>query len=156
MSDRVWKRHANPWSVWTRFATLPFLALAIWSRDWIDLWSLIPIGLLVFWLWINPRLFPIPKTTKTWASKATFGERVWLNRKKIPIPPHHLLAIRILVGLTGIGAFLAAYGLIVLNLSITIIGVLLVYLGKMWFLDRMVWLYEDLKKNNEEYRGWEY
>jgi hypothetical protein len=28
MDDRAWARHANPWSVWTRFATLPFLLLA--------------------------------------------------------------------------------------------------------------------------------
>jgi hypothetical protein len=28
-----WQRHANPVSVWTRFAVLPLLALAVWSRD---------------------------------------------------------------------------------------------------------------------------
>jgi hypothetical protein len=28
-----WMRHANPWSVWTRFAVLPLLILAVWSRD---------------------------------------------------------------------------------------------------------------------------
>jgi hypothetical protein len=30
-----WMRHANPVSVWTRFAVLPLLALAVWSREWI-------------------------------------------------------------------------------------------------------------------------
>ena len=28
-----WMRHANPWSVWTRFAVLPLLILAVWSRE---------------------------------------------------------------------------------------------------------------------------
>ena len=30
-----WLRHANPASVWTRFAIMPVLAVAIWSYDWI-------------------------------------------------------------------------------------------------------------------------
>jgi hypothetical protein len=30
-----WMRHANPVSVWTRFAVLPLMALAVWSREWI-------------------------------------------------------------------------------------------------------------------------
>ena len=32
----------------------------------------------------------------------------------------------------------------------------LIYLGKMWFLDRMVWLYEDMKDTTPEYRSWLY
>ncbi len=33
MSDSVWERHANPWSVWTRYPCLPLLALAVPSVD---------------------------------------------------------------------------------------------------------------------------
>ena len=28
MSDEAWRRHANPWSVWTRFAAIPLMMLA--------------------------------------------------------------------------------------------------------------------------------
>ena len=31
MTDEAWKRHANPWSVWTRFGAIPLMILAIWS-----------------------------------------------------------------------------------------------------------------------------
>ena len=34
-----WMRHASPVSVWTRFAVLPLLAAAVWSRDWIGWWN---------------------------------------------------------------------------------------------------------------------
>ena len=44
MDDKTWSRHANPWSVWTRFLVFPILALAIWSRVWLGWYSLIPIG----------------------------------------------------------------------------------------------------------------
>jgi hypothetical protein len=45
MTDDVWRRHANPWSVYTRFAAIPPLIMAIWSRTWIGLWCLLPIAL---------------------------------------------------------------------------------------------------------------
>ena len=35
LSGQSWMRHANPASVWTRFAVLPLLMLSVWSRDWI-------------------------------------------------------------------------------------------------------------------------
>ena len=63
MSDGVWARHANPWSVWTRMATLPVLLLALWSRAWIGWWALLPVAAVLVWTWLNPRLFPPPRTT---------------------------------------------------------------------------------------------
>ena len=57
MSDEVWARHANPWSVWTRFSILPLLVAAIWSRVWIGRWALLPTAAVVLWAWLNPRLF---------------------------------------------------------------------------------------------------
>ena len=50
MSDEAWKRHANPWSVWTRFAAIPLMILAIWSRLWLGWWCLVPITAVIVWL----------------------------------------------------------------------------------------------------------
>jgi len=36
-----------------------------------------------------------------------------------------------------------------------LMGISLVYLGKLWFMDRMVWLYEDMK-HLPEYGKYEY
>jgi len=149
-------RHANPWSVWTRFVILPLLALAVWSYVWINWYSLLPVGLLLFWTWINPRFFGKPKTTKRWASKAVFGERVWLRRKELPIPQHHLRAITILNIITASGLPFLLWGLYYLQIWPVIFGLALVIFGKMWFLDRMVWVYEDMKGSSEEYLSWEY
>jgi len=32
----------------------------------------------------------------------------------------------------------------------------MVYCGKLWFLDRMVWLYEEMKELHPPYRRWLY
>lgn len=67
LDDAGWERHANPWSVHTRVAIWPFLVLALWSFHWIGANALIPLGAIVLWAFINPRVFPPPASTKSWA-----------------------------------------------------------------------------------------
>lgn len=81
MDDATWRRHANPWSVWTRATVLPLIILAVWSRVWIGRWSLVLVALSVLWMWLHPRVFGEPKTSRHWASRGVMGERVWLNRR---------------------------------------------------------------------------
>ena len=51
LDDEGWARHANPWSGWTRvITTLPLLVAAIWSRAWLGYWSLIAIGVALWWI----------------------------------------------------------------------------------------------------------
>jgi len=145
--DDSWLKHANPWSVWSRFATLPFIIIAIWSRIWIGWYCLIPLSILVFWVIVNPTLFSKPASFENWGSKAVLGERIYMSRKDVPIPAHHRLPITILNILQTIGGLLLAYGLWELHIYLTILGTVSIYLSKMWFLDRMVWLYEDTNRH---------
>ena len=156
MTDDVWARHANPWSLWTRYSTMPILALAVWSRVWIGWWAVLPVVAALVWVYINPRIFRKPKTTQSWTSKSVLGERVWLNRKTVPVPRHHYKIINFLTAVSSVGAITCVYGLIVLSVWPTVFGIVLVFLGKTWFLDRMAWLYEEMKDNNPEYRSWLY
>ncbi len=148
-------RHANPWSVWTRNTALPFLVFAFWSRVWLGWTSLLLILLALAWTFINPRLFSPPPSTDTWASRAVLGERVWSNRNHIPVPSHHRQVPHLLNIVTGIGFLAVVWGTLVLDLWFLLAGFALVYLGKFWFLDRMVWLYADMQQV-PEYREWLY
>lgn len=157
MSEDAWARHANPWSVWTRVTTaLPLFILAVWSRVWLGWLSLIPVAIAVVWIWLNPRIFPKPRSTNNWASKGVFGERVWLNRDKIPVPQHHRHVPNILTSVSALGMVFVIWGLVVLHIWSTLLGTALIYLGKLWFVDRMVWLYQDMKDVNPEYQSWLY
>ena len=81
MTDEVWSRYTNPWSVWTRFLTLGLIVLAVWYRNVLGALFWYLLVALAIWIWLNPRVFPKPSTTDRWSSKAVLGERVWLNRK---------------------------------------------------------------------------
>ncbi|MEM1420767.1 MAG: DUF6653 family protein [Pseudomonadota bacterium] len=154
MDDEAWARHANPWSVLTRFSVLPLIVLAIWSRVWIGWWCLVPIAAALWWNWWNPRAFGPPGSTDNWMSKGVFGERVFLNRAKVPIPAHHERAGKTLAALSVPGALALIYGLIMLDPEWTIFGMFAAVLPKVWFVDRMVWLYQDMKEADPRYREW--
>ncbi len=139
-----WMKHTNPWSIWTRFATLPFIILAVWSRVWIGWYCLIPISILFIWIIINPTLFRVPKSIDNWGSKAVLGERYWSERKTTPVPKHHAAVIFILTLLQSIGGTILIIGLWKLEINLTIIGTITAYMAKMWFLDRMVWIYHEM------------
>jgi hypothetical protein len=152
-----WMRHANALSVWTRFSVLSLIALAIWSRDWIGWYSLIPIALALVWMMVNPLLFPPPRSTRNWASKSVFGERIWVDRNRVDIPAQFRSPVpNTANALAGVGMLVLAYGLITFDVLPTIAGILVVSIGKLWYLDRMVLLFEDMKRRDAEYATWEF
>jgi len=155
MDESTWKRHSNPWSVVTRSTVTPILVLALWSRVVFGLYSIILVIFSLIWMYINPRVFSPPKSTNNWASKGVFGERVWVNRDKVPIPEKHRRAPNILSIVSGIGFIFVIFGTYKLDILIVLFGFSLNILGKLWFVDRMVWLYEDMK-HLPEYGKFEY
>ena len=156
LNESKWVNHANPWSVYTRFFIPVLLVLAIWSRVWLGIFCLIPIGVVIVWNFVNPLIFPHPKSTKNWASKCTFGERIWIKRKEYAIPKRHTKFPNWLMVFSAFSLPFLVYGLYHLDIWTTVAGLLIMASGKAWFLDRMVWLYEDMKKGSEEFAKWEY
>lgn len=156
LTDENWMKHANPWSVWTRYSVLPIIVLAFWSRTWIGWWCLIPGLISIAWMFFNPVVFRPPKSTKNWASKSVLGERVYLNRDNIDIPEVHKKPVHKILNLvSSTGVALAIWAIVTYSIWGAILGTALAYLGKSWYLDRMVWLFEDMKET-PEYSKWLY
>ena len=86
LDDTGWHRHANPWSVWTRFAILPAATLVLFLRPTLGAWTVVLLAILIAWSWLNPRAFPPPASTSSWAARAVMGERLWLDRGAHPSP----------------------------------------------------------------------
>ncbi len=153
-NEDVWLKHANPWSVYTRALSSPLLVIGVWSRQWIGWYCLIPIAIVMLWIWLNPRLFPAPKSFNNWASKSVMGERLLANDPPKALLDYHKPMRNLLNSLSGVGFLLMVLGLIWLHIWLTIIGVLLQIIFKFWYLDRMVWLMESAAAKNPEYQSW--
>ena len=141
MSDETWKRHANPWSVWTRFAAIPLMILGIWSRVWLGWCCLVPIAAVIVWLWLNPRVFAAVETPTSWAAKGIYGERIWLN-ERARVPADLRAVLRLLMGVAAIGFAILAFGLITLRVWPTIFGASLIVLSQLWRIDRFGLFFE--------------
>ena len=106
---------------------------------------LLPLAVVVLWLWLNPRVFaPIHEPT-AWASKGIFGEEVWA-RRRAEVPVAHRAALRLIAVPGVVGIALLGWGLVALEVWPTISGVALVVLAQLWRIDRLVWMYEDLSR----------
>lgn len=152
-----WTRHANPVSVVTRFAVLPLLALSIWSRDWIGWWSVVPVVLSLVFMMVNPLLFPKPRSTRNWASRGVFGERVWSQRTSVAVPAQFTpQVLRVTYAIQAAGAVAFGYGLVRLDVIATLTGLVILQTAKAWYIDRQVLLFEDMKQRHAEYAAWEY
>ena len=107
---------------------------------------------------VNPVLFPEPRSTMNWASRSVLGERIWTDRHKAEIPdqsrrsrvPNVTYAFQIF------GLAVLAYGLVALRLLDVVIGMVITQCAKAWYLDRIVLLFEDMKRSRPEYAMWEY
>ena len=154
----AWMRHANPASVWTRFTVLSLLSLAVWSRDWIGIWCLAPIALSIAWMFVNPKFFGPPKSTRNWASRSVLGERIWVDADKATLPEQFRSKTTAWVAnaYSGIGLALLAYGLFDLNVLAAVSGILITHGGKAWYLDRMVLLFADMKDRDRKYAAWDF
>jgi hypothetical protein len=147
MTDEAWRRHANPWSIYTRFAAIPAMILAIWSRVWIGGWALVPVAVVVVWLWLNPHVFPPVTRPRNWASKGIYGEKLWLLDRS-QVPQEHRAILRLLIALGLIGFVLMGRGLWKLRLWPTVFGATLVAVAQLWRIDRMGILYEERERAN--------
>ncbi|HEY6740285.1 MAG TPA: DUF6653 family protein [Actinopolymorphaceae bacterium] len=148
MSDEAWRRHANPWSVWTRFAAIPAMLLAIWSRVWLGWWCLAAVAVVILWLWLNPHVFPPIEQPRSWAAKGIYGEKLWL-RHRDRVPTGHRAVLRLLVATGSVGFVLLLWGLVRLEAWPTVFGATVLVLAQLWRIDRFVALYETASRAPE-------
>lgn len=154
MDERTWRRHANPWSVRTRIPLLVAFVAVIFWRDLLGWWTLPLLAACGVWTFLNPRIFPEPVSTDNWASKVVMGERVWLNRRTVPIPAHHAQWALGPTVASAIGLVPLAWGLVIQDFWMTAFGTLWVVTSKLWFVDRMAWLYDDMARTTPAYAAW--
>jgi hypothetical protein len=147
LSERTWLRHANPWSVWTRYAAFPLLVLAVWSWHWIGCRSIVAISAVVLFLIVNPWLFPQPRSTRNWASMAVLGERVWLAEQRAFLPQQ--FAALSFANIVALG-----WGIYATDMVLTIVSTINVLVAKSWSNDRMVWLFTERCRTSPEYASW--
>ena len=94
----IFARHCNPWSAWTRWASIPLILLPVWTRRWSHAVS---VGL---WLAVNPFVFGKPRHEHAWSTRAMLGEELWITRR----PRDAAMAVSALTSAVSVTAIVAA------------------------------------------------
>ncbi len=97
---RMFRRHANPWSAWTRLLSTPLLLVPLWTRRW---WLYGPVAA---WLAVNPVVFPEATDEKAFATRAMLAEEQW-SRDMTSEPA--VTAVSAAAGVLLVAAMVAAY-----------------------------------------------
>ena len=142
--EQAWRRHANPWSVYTRIPVPALLAAAVWSRGRLGRWCLVPVGAVCGWIVVNLRVFPPPRSLDHWASRGVLGEVFWADRHATPVPARHRVAPTVLTAINTAGVPFVVRGLVARNGWQVLFGLAVHMAGKNWFIDRMALLYDDM------------
>jgi len=139
--DTAWLRHANPWSVYTRFAAIPAGIVAIWSRAWIGEWSALPIAVVVLWLILNPIAFSPVHTPTHWISKGIYGERLWLRGAVKTRRRRYMLNGLAVAG--ALGLLIVAWGLANFNVLACCVGALLTVVAQLVRIANFATIYDE-------------
>jgi hypothetical protein len=77
LTRKVFERHSNPWSAWTRLLSTPLVFVPFWTRSWKHAY------LVGGWMLLNPIVFPKPEDDSAWATKAMLGEEMWIAERPL-------------------------------------------------------------------------
>jgi hypothetical protein len=138
--QRFWKRHSNPWSVWTRILSYPLVYVPLWNRSWKQ------GAAVAAWLALNPVLFPEPESDESWATRGVLGEELWTAER----PRDLSLLITTTSAVFFVGGLLATYRR---RLWPMVFLASVALLLKLWYIDRMTFYYTQHRER--EGRGQE-
>ncbi|RDI45235.1 DUF6653 family protein [Nocardia mexicana] len=141
LNDENWRKHANPWSVWSRMAAFAVMLAAIYLRDVLGWWTLAVLVGGVAFMFANTRMFRPIDVPSRWDERGIYGERLWTE--KAPAAEPHRRAISAIIGIAGVGLPLIGWGLVSVQIWPTVFGWTLVFISQLWQIDRFVAIYDS-------------
>ncbi|GGB54787.1 hypothetical protein GCM10011316_28570 [Roseibium aquae] len=130
-------------------------AAALWSNASLGPWLAIGFAIAVLVVLSGlSSLLPPARRSESWAARATYGERIWMNRLAVPVCQADARPVSML-SLAGITGMAVMAGGAWLNDPVILGGGLAVYLAARFvFFDRLGALYVKMKGAHPLYRFW--
>ena len=133
---KVFARHSNPWSAWTRWASTPLVFVPVWNRRWSQ------AALVAAWMAVNPIVFPVPRHNRAWSTRAVLGEELWITE----LPRDKAMALNAAASVAGAIALAAARKRRPATAAVAIAAQMALTLG---YWRRMAEYYERSQRNRD-------
>jgi len=152
---RMWQRSASAAGVAVRLACLISFAAALWTHSIFGIWIALALGIGCLAA-LNGLVFILPSTRRaeSWAARASYGERIWMNRLAVPVPPDDVRPAIALSAASMAGAAVLLTGAWMNSVLLTASGCAVYLAARLVFLDRMAALYTRMQSAHPLYRSW--
>ncbi|MES0882336.1 DUF6653 family protein [Roseibium sp. SCP14] len=142
-------------STYAKIFAPALLSAAIWAKLVVGgVFSMILLASVLLFLFKLPSIFSGRNQKDNWAQRASFGERIWLNRILIPIPADVNQRITILYLVFWTGTLIAILGAVSSSLLLSATGLLVAYAAQGVCLGKLIGLYNEMKEKTPLYRFW--
>lgn len=98
LRHKVFARHSNPWSAWSRWLSTPLVLGPLWTRRWSH------GAVVAAWMVANPVVFPKPVDEHAWATRAMLGEELWIAER----PRGGAMTVNVAASAVAVAALAAA------------------------------------------------
>ncbi|MBN9670328.1 DUF6653 family protein [Roseibium aggregatum] len=148
-------RPATPVSICLKFLAPGLLTALLWLQMWLGLsgalalTAAVAVGLIAV-----QKTYPGRKSGDGWLSQAGYGERIWLNRFIVPIPPELYTGITLLYPVFWSGALAALLGGYSMSALLTATGLLVAHSAQFVCIEKQIRLYREMKNKAPLYRFW--
>jgi len=152
---RMWQRSASPAGVTIRLACLISFAAALSTHTSLGVWAALALGIGCL-VCLNSLVFVLPSARRgnSWAARACYGERIWMNRLAVPVPPEDVRPAIVLSVASMSGAAVLLAGAWMNSLLLAASGCAVYLAARLVFLDRMAALYVKMQSAHPLYRSW--
>jgi hypothetical protein len=127
----------------------------LWTHVWIG--SIAAVFLSVAGLFILvgvARLFGRAGRKICWANQVGFGEKIWLNRLLLPVPPGINYRLTTLYAVFWVGILVAGLGSLTAMPILSATGLSVAYAAQFVWFSKLIDLYQVMKDRNPLYRFW--
>ncbi|MCX2722978.1 DUF6653 family protein [Roseibium salinum] len=145
----------KPAATYTRLIAPGLLTAALWTHIWLGVTGSVLVTMAAVLVLVSISRLPVASAHRNgWATLVGFGERIWLNRLAIPIPPqinHRLIVLYLVIWTGNLAALLGALTALPL-LSAT--GLLVAYTAQSVSYQTLIQLYRVMQDKDPLYRFW--
>lgn len=142
-------------STYVKILAPGLVTAALWSHVWIGFTPALVIAFLaVVALIAIPRLQRVNGAAPSWANRVSFGERIWLNRLLVPIPPQLGARITTLYLVFWLGVLVALLGGITASAVLALTGLIVAHSAQFVCFRKLVQLFNQMKTGVPLYKFW--
>lgn len=142
-------------TAFSKILTPAVLTGLLWTQVWIGTMGAVLLSIAGLSVLVGlAKLFAGAGRKIGWANEVGFGEKIWLNRLLLPVPPGINYRLTVLYAVYWLGVLVAGLGSLTAIAILSATGLAVAYAAQFAWFGKLIDLYRIMKDRNPLYRFW--